>query len=825
MMQSKADLHVHTKYSDRPSEWFLRRVGAPESFTEPIDVYRRCKAKGMDFVTISDHNRIEGALEIAHLPGTFISCEVTTYFPEDGCKMHILVTGITQGQFKVIDELRENIYDFRDYCIKQRIVHSVAHPLYSVNQLLDIEHFEKLIVMFNCFEGINGARNPRACELANAILRNLTPKVMEQLADKHHIEPLGEESWKKVFTAGSDDHGGVYIASAYTTAPKAATVADFLNHLRRGEHDMAGRAGTSLQLAHSFFHIAYSYYKSRLLQGNGGKGGIIAGILDRLLRPMDGLTSSGKGLRGKVRGAIGDWAINRKRQKMSEPERMIFDEFRKLMEAGHGFTADPDSESFSDGETFGIASRLSHQIGYALMHKVVERLQQGDLFEALQTIASLGPVALGVTPYFTAMKTQHKDEPMLQKMAHHFGLSDRFGQRSRKRAWITDTFCDINGVTTTIRNVARVAKEQGHPLTVVTCVSQPLEDDAINLRNFEPVGEFIMPEYASQKLAFPPFLEMMEYLEREEISELIISTPGPVGLTALMAGKLLGLRMTGIYHTDFPRYVRQLAEDPAMEAVTWRYMHWFYEQMHTILAPSDTYRQILTDNGFTESKIEVFGRGVDTAMFNPRHRPADFWKRYWPTAGFTFIYVGRISAEKNVQMLLASFERLLAKGVEARLAVVGDGPLLATLRERYADPRIVFTGFLEGETLAQAYASADAFVFPSTTDTFGNVVLEAMASGLPVIVSDQGGPKETVGQSGAGLVIDTDMPGAMVQAMTSLVLDRELHQTMRAAALARAMSSSWEAVFDRLWSGAKPATPVGRTYPHSAASRAQAVAV
>jgi len=825
MMQSKADLHVHTKFSDRPSEWFLRRVGAPESFTEPLDVYRRCKAKGMDFVTISDHNRIEGALEIAHLPGTFISCEVTTYFPEDGCKMHVLVTGITESQFKVIDILRENIYDFHDYCIKERIVTSVAHPLYSVNQLLDADHFERLILLFNRFEGINGARHPRACDLSNAILSSLTKEDMERLADKHHIEPVGEEPWRKVFTAGSDDHGGVYIASAFTVTPKVATVSDYLNHLRRGEHDMAGRAGTSLQLAHSFFHIAYGYYKSRLLQGSGGKGGIIASLLDRLLRPMGASHQAIGGLRGKVRSTIGDWALNRKRQKMSEPERLIFDEFRKLMDAGHGFTADPDAEAFSDRETFGIASRLSHQIGYALTNKVIERLQQGDLFESLQTIASLGPVALGVTPYLTAMKTQHKDEGMLQKMARHFGQADRFEHRSGKRAWITDTFCDINGVTTTIRSIARVAKSQGLPLTVVTCVDQPLKDDGIDLKNFQPVGEFTMPEYASQKLAFPPFLEMIDYLEKEEISELIISTPGPVGLTALMAGKLLGLRMTGIYHTDFPKYVRQLAEDPAMEAVTWRYMYWFYEQMHTILAPSEAYRDILTDYGFTSSKIEVFGRGVDTAVFHTDHQVPGFWQNRGLSEAFTFLYVGRVSAEKNVELLLASFDRLLAKGVPAQLAIVGDGPLLSMLRERHRDRRILFTGFLEGPQLAAAYASSDAFVFPSTTDTFGNVVLEAMASGLPVIVSNQGGPKETVGHSGAGMVINMEMPGAVVEAMSKLVSDCELHASMRQAAIERAAASSWEAVFDRLWNGSLAAPAASKTWQDRPGVKLNAVAV
>lgn len=115
---SKADLHVHSKYSGRPSDWFLRRIGAPESFVEPTLVYETAKTRGMDFVTISDHNCINGALEIAHLPDTFISAEVTTYFPDDGCKVHCLVCGIDEAQFAMIQELRESIFELQRYLLE-----------------------------------------------------------------------------------------------------------------------------------------------------------------------------------------------------------------------------------------------------------------------------------------------------------------------------------------------------------------------------------------------------------------------------------------------------------------------------------------------------------------------------------------------------------------------------------------------------------------------------------------------------------------------------------------------------------------------------------
>jgi hypothetical protein len=216
-LQSRADLHTHSKHSDRPSEWLLRRIGAPESYVEPLEVYETCRARGMDFVTITDHNRIDGALEIAHLPGTFISAEVTTYFPEDGCKVHCLVYGITPEQFTAIQKVREDIYALRRLLLDRGIIHSVAHPLYGVHGRLSVSHFEKLLLLFNRFEALNGSVSGRTNKVTNAILRGLTARTIDDLAARHGIAPLGAAPWRKSFTAGSDDHSGVYLGEAYTT--------------------------------------------------------------------------------------------------------------------------------------------------------------------------------------------------------------------------------------------------------------------------------------------------------------------------------------------------------------------------------------------------------------------------------------------------------------------------------------------------------------------------------------------------------------------------------------------------------------------------------
>ena len=154
----RVDLHVHSKYSKRPAEWILQKLGCPESFTEPLKVYKIAKEKGMSLVTITDHNTIVGCLEIAHLPDVFIGEEVTTYFPQDRCKAHVLVYDINEGIHEEIQKVRESIFDLVSYLHANRIVHALAHPLFAVNDRLTIEHFEQFLLLFRNFE-LNGARH------------------------------------------------------------------------------------------------------------------------------------------------------------------------------------------------------------------------------------------------------------------------------------------------------------------------------------------------------------------------------------------------------------------------------------------------------------------------------------------------------------------------------------------------------------------------------------------------------------------------------------------------------------------------------------------
>ncbi len=343
-------------------------------------------------------------------------------------------------------------------------------------------------------------------------------------------------------------------------------------------------------------------------------------LFERLLKPAVS-ESQGWGFKGLATR----YFMSRELNKLSETERQLVADFRGLFSESQQLdTAQP---LVDDRRTFRIACHISQTLGYNFLNRFVEFARKGKLMESLQTVASLAPVALSMAPYLAAFSTQHKDERFHKAVAAHFPAAAHLRRASENKAWLTDTFAEVNGVSRTIQVLAQTARKTGRKLVVLTSAENPPEAK-VDLKNFPPVGTFPLPEYESQTLSFPPFLEIIEYIERHRFNELIISTPGPMGLTGLVAARLLGLRTTGIYHTDFVQYVRHLTQDDDMADLTWQYLRWFYDQCDTVLAPTEFYRRQLLDAGLEPSKLGVMARGVDTQMFHPSKAMPGFFDRY-----------------------------------------------------------------------------------------------------------------------------------------------------------------------------------------------------
>jgi glycosyltransferase involved in cell wall biosynthesis len=795
---SRCDLHIHSRCSERSEEWLFRRFEFPDSYSDPRELHRELKARGMDWVTITDHDTIEGCLKIADIPDTFISEQITTYFPQDPCKINLLAWGISEAQHNEIVKLRDNIFDLQRYLQSEAIAHAVAHPLYSINAKLETSHLERLILLFKHFEGLNGLRDALLSELTQYIFTKLTPQKIDELANKHNLAPTHDEPWKKILTAGSDDHGGMFVASAFTETPDAKSSTQFLEHIRGGHCSMHGQGGTPLLLSHGFYNTLACFIQDRFTENLGPAAPLLRQMFSRF---MEGKDPTEFTLREKAT-FVAQGVMSGKIFELAKPSNVslwkeLSGSFTKP-EVKEILAREMEGVTEPERRTFLMANLVCEQLAFRLFEKFIQQIRSGNIVESMNALSSIAPLLVVLAPYIYAFSSQAPSRKWLRHVCRDLSGDIPPPLQNRKRAWFTDTLEDVNGVATTIRKMARAGAAAGEQLVVVTSRKDSQIDD-IPLKNFQPIGEFELPEYELQKLSFPPFLQILDYIQREQFTEIIISTPGPIGLSGLLAAKMLNLKTSGIYHTDFPQYIRILTEDRFLESLAWNYMHWFYGQMETVFVNSEQYRKGWVDRGFDPKKLQILPRGLDTDLFTPAHRDAEFWAQHGSRNGAVrLLYVGRISKEKDLDVLAAAFRQLREEGLPVNLLMVGHGPYSQALAESLPDA--IFTGYLEGEELAKAYASADIFVFPSTTDTFGNVVIEAQACGLPVIVSDLGGPKELVSHGLDGLITKSHDVEDFASAVRTLVNNPNLRAEMARNARARVVDRSWPSAFRKFWS-------------------------
>jgi len=369
-------------------------------------------------------------------------------------------------------------------------------------------------------------------------------------------------------------------------------------------------------------------------------------------------------------------------------------------------------------------------------------------------------------------------------------------KRQMKIALFTDTYDEVNGVSNTFRYLTEYCRENNRQLDVYAHSDKKdsvEEMGPVRIYRYKPAVPVDIYFDMIFDLKIPRF-RIFKDARAQNYDLVHTATPGSMGLNALAVARLDKIPMVGSYHTSLPEYVRQRIDKivekfrlptehsgQRSENLTWDYMEWYYNQTRLVLAPSEHTKLVLESR--LKSPVGIFSRGIDTERFNPCYREEH--------QGVVVLYVGRVSVEKNLDVLTGIF----SNNRDAKLVIVGDGPYKAEMQQHCPDAD--FTGFLKGQELSKVYASADIFVFPSTTDTFGNVVLEAMSSGLPVIVTDKMGPKELVTHEENGFI--THNTDDFREKLDLLIKDKELKKRMGANARKYAISRSWDAVFDKLF--------------------------
>ncbi len=815
-MAIKADLHCHSRCSDQPEEWLLRRLGARESYTEPRQVYDLARRRGMDLVTITDHNEIRGALEIAGLPEAFVSVEATASFPEDRCRIHVLVFDVTEDQFGEIQRLRDNLYDLQAYLQRERLAHSVAHPLLRVGGRFSLWHLERLLLLFPCFEVVNASRHRSSRDLMHWLLSRLSAGLISDLANTHDLEPVGESPWVKGRTGGSDDHSGLFVAKAYTVADGAEDRAGFLDHLRRGLTRAEGTPGTAQSFAHTLYAIAHQFYRSQFRAGPGPGGD----LLGQLLREFFESETPGCRILHRIRGwgrAMSPWKEQHRREERAFKEVTI-DALREVMARDWQSASLPvegPAHHRLNRETFFLASQLTNRLLFEFTRTAVKKFLKGSFFGSLQALSALGPVILGTGPYLFSYHSQNKDRRFLAEVRRRFGGPGPSAGPRPKRAWFTDTLNEVNGVATTVAAMAEAAGRVGADLTIVSSTEDPPPLGG-RLKNFPPIGTITFPEYVFQPLAFPPVLNVVDYCERQGFTEVIISTTFSLGLTGLATARLLGLPAVGIYHTDLPEYALRYTQDEQVADLTRRYARWFYGQMDRVYVRSSAYREELADWGIPRERLRLLPAAVDLEAFHPQWRDPALWHQQGLNGETKLLYVGRLAREKDLDILARAYRQLRELRSDITLVVVGDGPYRDGLQRVCAGLPVLFTGFLSGESLSRAYASADIFVFPSSTDTLGNVVLEAQASGLPVVACNAGGPQDILREGITGLLIPRRDPERLAAAIRELASDASRRRRMGLEARQHVEHRTWDAALREFWSDLADLAADGESAPDSA---------
>lgn len=361
-------------------------------------------------------------------------------------------------------------------------------------------------------------------------------------------------------------------------------------------------------------------------------------------------------------------------------------------------------------------------------------------------------------------------------------------------ALVTETFPpEVNGVAMTLERMIDGLVERGYDMQLVR-PRQDSDSTAAGARGFDEVlvRGLKLPRYDGLRFGLPARSRLLREWSRRRPDLVHVATEGPLGWSAVTAANTLRVPVTSDFHTNFDRYSAHYGIGWLRRPVA-AYLRRFHNRSATTYVPTAALARSLGDQGY--ARVEAIGRGVDTALFDPLRR-SEALRRDWGLApgGLAVVSVGRLAPEKNLDLVLRAFAAIREQRADARLILVGDGPLRATLARTCPDA--VLAGTRHREDLAAHYASSDLFLFPSLTETFGNVTLEAMASGVCTLAYGYAAAAETIRDLGNGAVVRCGDEDGFIERAIQLAVNDRLRAELGEAARRSAEGLSWGYVVD-----------------------------
>ena len=720
---SRADLHCHSAASEVSKLGVQRELGLPECATPPEEVYALAKRRGMDFVTITDHDTIAGVLEIADRPDVFVSEELTARFRGEPQAVHILCLGITPADHDWLQAHAGDVETVAAYLLEHEITCALAHPFYAVEAPLTARHRRRLAELFPIWEVRNGSR-ARELNLPAAIY-----------IDTHGGIGIG----------GSDDHAGVDIGRTWSETPHAATPAQFLAHVRAGRVGAFGDQGSAAKWAHAAMALAVRSL-GRDDDATPPDPGAVMRMIERIVT-KDEAEGGDLGPRD-ARAVLRAWL---EAVELETDERVLL---------GH-----LQAEGFSHSALERRARRCHERKLAAAVEQVSETADWNAV------AAGVFEACVAAVPYAPATAFLARE----RRRVHG-------GDGPARVALVADGLGSVHGVTSTLAQI----RDRGVPGFDVEVIGTDASVD----RRLSAVAEAPIPFYPGLTVGVPSLLAVVDTLAGGAYDLLHVCSPGPAGVAALLTGRALGLPVAGSYHTELAAYAALRSGDALLEAGMRMALSTFYGQCDVVLSPSNSADTRLHELGI--ARIGRWDRGVDLERFSPgKRRPHN--------GQIQVLYAGRLTREKGAGLLADSFLTARSRDPRLHLLLAGGGPEEDALRARLGDAA-TFLGWLSGDDLAAAYASADIFLFCSETDTFGQVILEAQASGLPVVAVAAGGPAELVADGRSGRLCSPHAD-EIADAVVSLAGSPDARERLARGGLAAVADRSWEASLARLAAG------------------------
>jgi glycosyltransferase involved in cell wall biosynthesis/predicted metal-dependent phosphoesterase TrpH len=744
---TRSDLHCHSTASAVAKLGVQHALGLPECATPPEEVYALAKRRGMDFVTITDHDTIVGALAIADRPDVFVSEELTAGFRGEPQQVHVLCLGITPDDHEWLQAQRADVEAVAAYLHEREIACALAHPFFNVAAPLTARHRRRLAELFGTWEVRNGARD---AEL------NLPAAV--------YVETHGG-----IGIGGTDDHAGIDIGRTYSETPHAATAAELLAHVRAGRVQAHGDHGSAARWAHNAMALAL-----RAL-GRGPAGPppdprAVLRIVERVMSESDG--------RGVAPGAAGDLG--------PEDARALLRAWLAAVEL-----------DLPDGDL--IAHLQADDFSHAALERRARRCHErklavavGGLTAAAASLAApqaaahadLGDAAVEL---FEACVPAIPYAPAAAFLGREKRRLAARGSEPVRVALVADGVGSMHGVTRALDEI----RERGVPGFEVEVIGSDPHVD----RRLPAVAEVEIPFYPGLSVGVPSLPAVVDALAEGRYGLLHVCAPGPAGVAALPAGRMLGLPLAGSYHTELAAYAQLRSGDTRVAMGMQLALSAFYGRCGVVLSPSAAADASLCELGIAPERIGRWDRGVDTGRFSPaRREPGRL-----PAGRVNVLYAGRMAREKGADLLADAFLAARVRDPRLHLVLAGGGPEEERLRARLGRAAM-FLGWLDGGELAATYASADIFLFCSATDTFGQAVLEAQASGLPVVAVAAGGPAELVADGRSGLLC-APRAEALGGAVAGLAGSRAMRERLARGGLAAVRERTWEASLARLAAG------------------------